>query len=143
MKYQLLDKRLNDLMMMVLVRQTEECDIMLHKGKSDMLMLVAETEVGDKIVDDVDKLAYAADVMKPRQVDLKRECVQKLRVDLELFQFYIVHVHVIQEQGKSQIKIMKCLSLPIRKLIKFIVEFAFPLLLSQRRALHWHLNPFP
>nr|GEZ49746.1 hypothetical protein [Tanacetum cinerariifolium] len=71
MKYQLLDKRLNELMMMVLMRQTGECDMMLHMEKSDMLMLVAEIEVGDKTADDVDKLACAADVVKPRQVDLK------------------------------------------------------------------------
>nr|GFC08636.1 hypothetical protein [Tanacetum cinerariifolium] len=70
MKCQLLDKILNELMMMVLVRQTEECDMMLHMEKSDMLMLVAKIEVGDKTVDDVDKLAFAADVVKPRQVDL-------------------------------------------------------------------------
>nr|GFC54424.1 hypothetical protein [Tanacetum cinerariifolium] len=52
-----------------LVRQTEECDMMLLMEKSDML--VAEIEVGDKTADDVDKLACAADVMKPRKVDLK------------------------------------------------------------------------
>nr|GFD21326.1 hypothetical protein [Tanacetum cinerariifolium] len=70
MKCQLLDKRLNELMMMVLVRQTEECDMMLHLEKPDMLMLVAKIEVGDKTADDVDKLACAADVVKPKQVDL-------------------------------------------------------------------------
>nr|GEY14325.1 hypothetical protein [Tanacetum cinerariifolium] len=66
-------------MMMVLVRQTEECDMMLHMEKSDMLMLVAEIEVGDKTADDVDKLACAADVVKPRQVwiVLKRTKITK------------------------------------------------------------------
>nr|GFA66819.1 hypothetical protein [Tanacetum cinerariifolium] len=62
---ELLDKRLNELMMMVLVRQAEECDMMLHMEKSNMLMIVAEIEVGDKTADDVDKLACAADVVKP------------------------------------------------------------------------------
>nr|GEV16700.1 hypothetical protein [Tanacetum cinerariifolium] len=38
--------------------------------KSDMLLLVAEIKFGDKTADDVDKLACAADVVKPRQVDL-------------------------------------------------------------------------
>nr|GFB32014.1 hypothetical protein [Tanacetum cinerariifolium] len=71
MKYHSLDKRLTDLMMMVLVRQTEECDMMLHMEKTDMLTLVAKIEVGDMIVDDVDKLACSADVVKSRQVDLK------------------------------------------------------------------------
>nr|GFA49356.1 hypothetical protein [Tanacetum cinerariifolium] len=64
MKYHSLDKRLIDLIMMNLMRQTEECDMMLHIEKSDMLMLVAEIEVGDKTADDVDKLACAADVVK-------------------------------------------------------------------------------
>nr|GEZ21310.1 hypothetical protein [Tanacetum cinerariifolium] len=49
----------------------EECDMMLHMENSDMLMLVAEIVVGDKTADDVDKLACAADVVKPRQMDLK------------------------------------------------------------------------
>nr|GEZ52822.1 hypothetical protein [Tanacetum cinerariifolium]GEZ53141.1 hypothetical protein [Tanacetum cinerariifolium] len=65
MEYHSLDKRLTDLIMMVLVRQTEECDMMLHMEKSDMLMLVAEIKVGDKTADDVDKLACLADVVKP------------------------------------------------------------------------------
>nr|GEV92550.1 hypothetical protein [Tanacetum cinerariifolium] len=94
MKYHLLDKRLTDLMMMVLVRQTKEYDMMLQMKKTDMLMLVAEIMVGDMTADDVDKLACSADVVKSRP---RRECVQKLHVDLELFQFHIVHVHVIQE----------------------------------------------
>nr|GFC10270.1 hypothetical protein [Tanacetum cinerariifolium] len=71
MKYHSLDKRLIDLMMMILVRQTEECYMMLHIEKFDMLMLVAKIEVGDKTADDVDKLACSADVVKPRQMDLK------------------------------------------------------------------------
>nr|GEW17491.1 hypothetical protein [Tanacetum cinerariifolium] len=71
MKYYSLDKRLTNLMMMVLVRQTEEYDMMLHMEKSDMLMLVVEIEVGDITADDVDKLDCSADVVKPRQVDLK------------------------------------------------------------------------
>nr|GFD59587.1 hypothetical protein [Tanacetum cinerariifolium] len=47
------------------VRQTEECDMMLHMEKSDMLMLVAEIKVGDKTADDIDKFACSADVVKP------------------------------------------------------------------------------
>nr|GFD32088.1 hypothetical protein [Tanacetum cinerariifolium] len=54
MKSQSLDKRLNELMVMVFVIQTEECDMILHMEKSDMLMFVAEIEVGDKTADDVD-----------------------------------------------------------------------------------------
>nr|GFB55552.1 hypothetical protein [Tanacetum cinerariifolium] len=63
------DKRLKDLMMMIHVRQIEECDMMLYMVKTDMLILVAEIKVGDKTVDDVDKLACLADVVKSRQVD--------------------------------------------------------------------------
>nr|GEZ83084.1 hypothetical protein [Tanacetum cinerariifolium] len=95
-------------MMMILVKQTEECDMMLYMVKTDMLMLVAEIKVGDKTGDDVDKLACSADVVKSRQISyqldisdkltpFRRECVQKLRVDLELFQFHVIHVHFIQE----------------------------------------------
>nr|GFA83133.1 hypothetical protein [Tanacetum cinerariifolium] len=64
------DKRLRDLMMMmILVKQTEECDMMLYMVKTDMLMLVAEIKVGDKTGDDVNKLACSADVVKSRQMD--------------------------------------------------------------------------
>nr|GFB72190.1 hypothetical protein [Tanacetum cinerariifolium] len=63
------DKRLRDLMMMILVKQTEECDMMLYMAKTDMLMLIAKIKVGDKTGDDVDKLACSADVVKSRQVD--------------------------------------------------------------------------
>nr|GFB87037.1 hypothetical protein [Tanacetum cinerariifolium] len=71
MKYHSLDKRLTDLMMMVLVRQTKEYNMMLQMEKTGMLMLVAKIKVGEMTADDVDKLACSADVMKPRQVDLK------------------------------------------------------------------------
>nr|GEV73023.1 hypothetical protein [Tanacetum cinerariifolium] len=54
-------------MMMILVKQTEECDMMLYMVKTDMLMLVVGIKVGDKTGDDVDKLACSADVMKSRQ----------------------------------------------------------------------------
>nr|GFB16817.1 hypothetical protein [Tanacetum cinerariifolium] len=64
-----MDKRLKGLMMMILVRQTEECDMMLYMVKTDMLMLVAKIEVGDKTADDVDKLVCSADVVKSRRVD--------------------------------------------------------------------------
>nr|GFD01663.1 hypothetical protein [Tanacetum cinerariifolium] len=73
-KYHSLDKRLIDLMMMVLVRQTEECDMMLHMEKCDILMLVAKIEVGDKTADDVDKLACSADVVKPSGSEV-RSCI--------------------------------------------------------------------
>nr|GEZ74224.1 retrovirus-related Pol polyprotein from transposon TNT 1-94 [Tanacetum cinerariifolium] len=64
-----MDKRLRYLMMMILMGQTEECDMMLYMVKTDMSMLVAEIKVGDKTADDVDKLACSADVVKSRQVD--------------------------------------------------------------------------
>nr|GFC21048.1 hypothetical protein [Tanacetum cinerariifolium] len=46
-----------------------ECDMMLYMVKTDMLMLVAEIEVGNKTGDDVNKLACSPDVIKSRQVD--------------------------------------------------------------------------
>nr|GFD39452.1 hypothetical protein [Tanacetum cinerariifolium] len=54
-------------MMMILVRQTEECDMLLYMVKTDMVMRVAEIKVGDKPADDVDKLSCSADVVKSRQ----------------------------------------------------------------------------
>nr|GFD43554.1 hypothetical protein [Tanacetum cinerariifolium] len=49
MKCQFLDKRLNELTMMVLMRQTEVDIVMI-----DMKLLVVETETADITADDVD-----------------------------------------------------------------------------------------
>nr|GEX54463.1 hypothetical protein [Tanacetum cinerariifolium] len=71
MEYHSVDKRLTDLMMMVLVRHTEEYDMMLHMENTSMWKLVVEIEVGDMTADDVDKLTCSSDVVKSRKVDLK------------------------------------------------------------------------
>nr|GEX69922.1 hypothetical protein [Tanacetum cinerariifolium] len=78
MEYHSLDKRLTYLMMMVLVKQTEEYDMMLQMEKTGMLMLIAEIVVGDMTADDVDKLACSADVMKPRQAR-GEDCAQLIQ----------------------------------------------------------------
>nr|GEV44945.1 hypothetical protein [Tanacetum cinerariifolium] len=84
--------------MMVLVMHTEEDDTVLHTEKTGMLMLVVEIDVGGRTTDVVDKLTCSSDDVQPRQVDLRRESIQELRVDLELFQLHIVDIHIIQEQ---------------------------------------------
>nr|GEX89126.1 hypothetical protein [Tanacetum cinerariifolium] len=70
-EYHSVDKRLTYLMMMMLVRHTEEYDMMLHMEKTGMLKLVVEIKVGDMTADDVDKLTCSSDIVKSRQVDLK------------------------------------------------------------------------
>nr|GFC84803.1 hypothetical protein [Tanacetum cinerariifolium] len=67
----LLDKRLNELMMMVLVRQTENCDMLLHMVMTDMKFLVVQTETADITADDVDKVSCSTDVERSNQLDLK------------------------------------------------------------------------
>nr|GEZ98395.1 hypothetical protein [Tanacetum cinerariifolium] len=79
---------------------------------TDMKLLVVETETADITADDVDKVFCSTDVRRSKQVDLnmkiphkldisnelapfRRECVKKLRVDLELFQLNVVPIHVI------------------------------------------------
>nr|GFD13123.1 hypothetical protein [Tanacetum cinerariifolium] len=49
---------------------TEKYDMMLHMEKTGMWMRVVETDVGGMMVDVVDKLCCASDVVQPRQVDL-------------------------------------------------------------------------
>nr|GFC99124.1 hypothetical protein [Tanacetum cinerariifolium] len=66
-----LDKILNELMMMVLVRQTEDCDMLLHMMMTDMKLLVVEIEIADITADDVDKVSCSTDVERSKQVDLK------------------------------------------------------------------------
>nr|GFB11244.1 hypothetical protein [Tanacetum cinerariifolium] len=68
MKCQLLDKRLNELMMMVLVRQTEDSDMLLHMVMIDMKLLVVQIETADITADDVDKVSYSTDVKRSKQV---------------------------------------------------------------------------
>nr|GFB93035.1 hypothetical protein [Tanacetum cinerariifolium] len=58
-------------MMMVLVRQTEDCDMLLHMVTTDMKLLVVEIETDDITADDVDKVSCSIDVEKSKQVDLK------------------------------------------------------------------------
>nr|GFC62572.1 hypothetical protein [Tanacetum cinerariifolium] len=53
----LLDKRLNELMMIALMRQTEGCDMLLHMVMTDMKLLVVQTETADITADDVDKVS--------------------------------------------------------------------------------------
>nr|GFC76015.1 hypothetical protein [Tanacetum cinerariifolium] len=71
MKWQSLDKRLNELMMMVLVIQTEDYDMLLHMVTTDMKLLVVEIETDDITVDDVDKVFCSTNVKKSKPVDLK------------------------------------------------------------------------
>nr|GEY44854.1 reverse transcriptase domain-containing protein [Tanacetum cinerariifolium] len=99
------DDKLNFVEEPVEIMDREEDDTILHIVKTGMLMLVVEVDVGGMAADVVDKLTCSSDVMQPRQVDLSyklapffRESVQKLRVDLKLFKFHIVDVHIIQEQ---------------------------------------------
>nr|GFA81658.1 putative reverse transcriptase domain-containing protein [Tanacetum cinerariifolium] len=92
--------------MMIPVRQTEDCDMLLHMVTTDMNFLVVEIEIDDITADDVDRVSYLTDVQKSKQVDLnmkiphkldisnelapfKEECVEKLCVDLELFKFHL------------------------------------------------------
>nr|GFB63577.1 hypothetical protein [Tanacetum cinerariifolium] len=71
MKCQFLDKRLNELTMMVLIRETENCDMLFHMVMTDMKLLVVETETADITADDVDTVFCATDVGRSKQVDLK------------------------------------------------------------------------
>nr|GFD62591.1 hypothetical protein [Tanacetum cinerariifolium] len=55
----------------VLVRQTEDCDMLLHMVTTDMKLLVVEVEIDDIPADDVEKVSCSTDVEKLKQVDLK------------------------------------------------------------------------
>nr|GEW00634.1 retrovirus-related Pol polyprotein from transposon TNT 1-94 [Tanacetum cinerariifolium] len=68
-----LDKRLNELTMMVLMRQTENCDMLFHMVMTDMKLLVVETETADITADDVDTVFCSTDVGRSKQVDLKNK----------------------------------------------------------------------
>nr|GFB77217.1 hypothetical protein [Tanacetum cinerariifolium] len=56
---------------MILVRQTEDCDMLLHMVMTDMKLLVVEIELDDITADDADKVSCSTDVEKSKQVDLK------------------------------------------------------------------------
>nr|GEV64382.1 hypothetical protein [Tanacetum cinerariifolium] len=58
-------------MMMVLVRQTENYDMLLHMVMTDIKLLVVEIETADITADDVDKVSCSTDVERSKQVDLK------------------------------------------------------------------------
>nr|GEY82071.1 hypothetical protein [Tanacetum cinerariifolium] len=85
-------------LLMVLVMHTDEDDTVLHIEKNGMLMLLAEVDVVGMTADVVDKLNCSSDDVQTRLVDLRRESVQELRVDLKLFQLHIVNIQIVQEQ---------------------------------------------
>nr|GFD10659.1 hypothetical protein [Tanacetum cinerariifolium] len=89
-KYHLLDKRLTDLVMKILVRQTEDCDMLFHMVTTDMKLHVVEIEIDDITADDVDKVSWSTDVEKSKQVDLKFA-----HASIELHLHYI---HVFQDK---------------------------------------------
>nr|GEY18907.1 hypothetical protein [Tanacetum cinerariifolium] len=92
------DRLVKEVLMMVLVIHTEEDDTVLHIEKTGMLILVVEIDFGGMTVDVVDKLNCSSDDMKPRQLDLRRESVQELCIDMKLFQLHIIDIHIVQEQ---------------------------------------------
>nr|GFD07765.1 hypothetical protein [Tanacetum cinerariifolium] len=61
-RHHFLDKRLNELTMMVLMRQTVSCDMLVYMEMIDMKLLVVETETADTLDDDVDTVLCSTDV---------------------------------------------------------------------------------
>nr|GFD39981.1 hypothetical protein [Tanacetum cinerariifolium] len=54
--------------MMVLMRQTESCDMLVHMGMIDMKLLVVEIETADTFADDVDTVFCSTNVGRSKQV---------------------------------------------------------------------------
>nr|GFC65063.1 hypothetical protein [Tanacetum cinerariifolium] len=54
MKCQFMDKRWSGSTMMVLMRQTVSCEMLVHMVRTDKTLLVVETETADTLADDVD-----------------------------------------------------------------------------------------
>nr|GEZ80751.1 hypothetical protein [Tanacetum cinerariifolium] len=54
-------------MMMVLVRQTEDCDMLLHMVMTDMKLLVVQIKTADITAGDVDKVSCSTDVKRSKQ----------------------------------------------------------------------------
>nr|GEU72237.1 hypothetical protein [Tanacetum cinerariifolium] len=86
MKCLLLDKRLNELMMMVLVRQTKDCDMLLHMVMTDMKLLVVQIKTADITADDVDKVSCSTEVERSKQVELK---FAHSSIELNLHDFHV------------------------------------------------------
>nr|GFD24274.1 hypothetical protein [Tanacetum cinerariifolium] len=61
----------NELTMMVLMRQSESCDMLVHMVMIDMKLRVVETETADITTDDVDTVFSTTDVGRSKQVDMK------------------------------------------------------------------------
>nr|GEX42949.1 hypothetical protein [Tanacetum cinerariifolium] len=103
-KYHSLDKRLTDLVMMILVRQTEDCDMLIHMVTTDMKLLVVEIKIYDITTDDVDKVSCSTDVEKSKQVDLK---FAHASIELHLHDIHVVqNKHKVDERclGLSQVE---------------------------------------
>nr|GEX53194.1 hypothetical protein [Tanacetum cinerariifolium] len=90
-----MDRLMKDVFMVELVMHTEKNDIVFHTKKTGMVILMVEIDVGGMTANVVDKLTCLSDDVQPKQVDLRRESVQELRVDLKLFQLHIVDIHIV------------------------------------------------
>nr|GEW14828.1 hypothetical protein [Tanacetum cinerariifolium] len=74
-------------LMMIVVRQTKDCDMLLHMVTTDMKLLVVEIEIDDMTADDVDKVSWSTDVEKSKQVDLK---FAHASIELHLHDIHVV-----------------------------------------------------
>nr|GFD47241.1 hypothetical protein [Tanacetum cinerariifolium] len=54
---------------MILVRQTEDWDMLLHMVTTDMKLLVVGIEIDDITADDVDKVSCSTDAEKSKQTN--------------------------------------------------------------------------
>ncbi|GJR78344.1 hypothetical protein Tco_0149129 [Tanacetum coccineum] len=81
-------------------------DKVIHTVETDIVKLVVEIESFGMSSDEFDKKIGSSDGLQPKQADLScfhalnelhlRKGIQKLGVYLELFQFHIVDVYVIE-----------------------------------------------
>nr|GFD40664.1 hypothetical protein [Tanacetum cinerariifolium] len=72
---------------MILVRQTEDCDMLLHMVTTDMKLLVVKIVIDDITTDDFDNVSCSIDVEKSKQVDLNASN-----------ELHLHDIHVVQDK---------------------------------------------
>nr|GEZ46140.1 hypothetical protein [Tanacetum cinerariifolium] len=92
--------------MKILVRKTEDYDMLLHMVTTDMKLLVVEIEIDDMTADDVDKMSWSTDVEKSKQVDLK---VAHASIELHLHDIHVVQdKHEVDQLNAVGIELLIC-----------------------------------
>nr|GEX28462.1 hypothetical protein [Tanacetum cinerariifolium] len=127
--------------MMVLMRQTESYDMLVHMVMTDMKLLVVETKTADILADDVDTVFCSTDVGRSKQVGQKfvHSSIEPhwhdIHVDRDMHE---VDRHFVYQVEHKSLKRSNEMNYP--RFTKVIIDYFMTRKpsISRRNRIHWH-----